>query len=53
MQRQANGETMAHCVYLELEGRVERSGADPARFWLAGAGPGDGDAAGGAPRRAT
>ncbi len=61
MQRQANGETMAHCVYLELEGRVERTGPDPARFWLAGTGPGTGpgvgpgagDAAEGAPRRAT
>ena len=53
MQRQANGETMAHCVFLELEGRLVRQGTDPARFWLTGAGPGAGDAAEGAPRRAT
>lgn len=35
MQRQANGETLAHCVVLELEGRVRRSGSSPARFYPA------------------
>jgi glyoxylase-like metal-dependent hydrolase (beta-lactamase superfamily II) len=33
MQRQANGETLAHCVLLELQGRVRREGAQPARFF--------------------
>jgi glyoxylase-like metal-dependent hydrolase (beta-lactamase superfamily II) len=34
MQRQANGETLAHCVLLELHDRVRRQGARPARFYL-------------------
>ncbi len=34
MQRQANGETLAHCVVLELRGRIRREGTDPARFFL-------------------
>ncbi len=34
MQRQANGETLAHCVVLELDGRVRRHGS-PARFFTA------------------
>jgi glyoxylase-like metal-dependent hydrolase (beta-lactamase superfamily II) len=34
MQRQANGETLAHCVLLELEGRVRRQGSEPALFSL-------------------
>ena len=34
MQRQANGETLAHCVLLELHDRVRRQGANPARFYL-------------------
>lgn len=34
MQRQANGETMAHCLLLELRGRVRREGTRPARFYL-------------------
>ncbi len=33
MQRQANGETLAHCVVLELEGRIRRVGSLPARFF--------------------
>jgi glyoxylase-like metal-dependent hydrolase (beta-lactamase superfamily II) len=33
MQRQANGETLAHCVVLELNGRVRRKGSLPARFF--------------------
>jgi hypothetical protein len=33
MQRQANGETLAHCVVLELEGRVRREGSRPACFY--------------------
>jgi glyoxylase-like metal-dependent hydrolase (beta-lactamase superfamily II) len=33
MQRQANGETLAHCVLLELQGRVHRQGKGPARFF--------------------
>ncbi len=37
MQRQANGETLAHCVVLELAGRMERQGDRPARFWATGA----------------
>lgn len=36
MQRQANGETLAHCVVLELEGRVHRRGSQPARFYPVG-----------------
>lgn len=36
MQRQANGETLAHCVLLELHDRVRREGREPARFYLAG-----------------
>ncbi len=34
MQRQANGETLAHCVLLELHGRMRRLGVSPARFYL-------------------
>ena len=34
MQRQANGETLAHCVLLELHGRVRREGDSPALFFL-------------------
>jgi hypothetical protein len=34
MQRQANGETLAHCVLLELDGRVQRQGTEPALFYL-------------------
>ena len=34
MQRQANGETLAHCVLLELDDRVRRQGTQPARFYL-------------------
>jgi hypothetical protein len=34
MQRQANGETLAHCVVLELNGRIRRKGTTPARFSL-------------------
>jgi glyoxylase-like metal-dependent hydrolase (beta-lactamase superfamily II) len=34
MQRQANGETLAHCVLLELHDRVRREGTNPARFYL-------------------
>jgi glyoxylase-like metal-dependent hydrolase (beta-lactamase superfamily II) len=33
MQRQANGETLAHCVVLELAGRMVREGDSPARYW--------------------
>lgn len=36
MQRQANGETLAHCVLLELHDRVRREGREPARFYLTG-----------------
>ncbi len=36
MQRQANGETLAHCVVLELEGRIRRTGSLPARFYPVG-----------------
>jgi glyoxylase-like metal-dependent hydrolase (beta-lactamase superfamily II) len=32
MQRQANGETLAHLVLLELQGRVRRQGRDPAHY---------------------
>jgi glyoxylase-like metal-dependent hydrolase (beta-lactamase superfamily II) len=35
MQRQANGETLAHCVVLELDGRISRKGSLPARFYTA------------------
>ena len=34
MQRQANGETLAHCVLLELHDRVRREGTEPSRFFL-------------------
>ncbi len=34
MQRQANGETLAHCVLLELHGRVTRLGDTPALFFI-------------------
>ena len=34
MQRQANGETLAHCVLLELHGRIRREGATPALFYV-------------------
>ena len=34
MQRQANGETLAHCVLLELHGRVRRMGDSPALFFM-------------------
>jgi hypothetical protein len=37
MQRQANGETVAHCILLELEDRIRRQGTAPARFFLASA----------------
>jgi glyoxylase-like metal-dependent hydrolase (beta-lactamase superfamily II) len=35
MQRQANGETLAHCVLLEFHDRVRRVGRQPARFSVA------------------
>jgi glyoxylase-like metal-dependent hydrolase (beta-lactamase superfamily II) len=35
MQRQANGETMAHCILLELHDRIRREGSEPARFFVA------------------
>jgi glyoxylase-like metal-dependent hydrolase (beta-lactamase superfamily II) len=35
MQRQANGETVAHCLLLELRGRVLRRGTQPARYFRA------------------
>ncbi len=35
MQRQANGETLAHCVLLELHDRIRREGKEPARFFMA------------------
>ena len=34
MQRAANGETLAHLVVLELQERVRREGAQPARWYL-------------------
>ncbi len=34
MQRQANGETLAHCVLLELDGRIVRQGTGPFRFFV-------------------
>ena len=37
MQRQANGETVAHCILLELEDRIRRKGTQPARFFVASA----------------
>jgi glyoxylase-like metal-dependent hydrolase (beta-lactamase superfamily II) len=33
MQRQANGETLAHCALLELHDRLRREGKQPARFY--------------------
>jgi glyoxylase-like metal-dependent hydrolase (beta-lactamase superfamily II) len=36
MQRQANGETLAHCVLLELQDRVRRQGQEPVRFFIDG-----------------
>jgi glyoxylase-like metal-dependent hydrolase (beta-lactamase superfamily II) len=33
MQRSANGETLAHCVLLELQGRIRREGSAPVRFY--------------------
>ena len=36
MQRQANGETLAHCVLLELHDRIRREGNQPARFFAVG-----------------
>jgi hypothetical protein len=33
MQRSANGETLAHCVLLELHDRVQRQGSEPVRFF--------------------
>ncbi len=36
MQRQANGETLAHLVLLELQDRVRREGAAPIRYYCAG-----------------
>ena len=34
MQCQSNGETMAHCLLLELHGRVQRVGSTPSQFFL-------------------
>ena len=34
MQRSANGETLAHCVLLELHDRIRREGHNPARFYV-------------------
>jgi glyoxylase-like metal-dependent hydrolase (beta-lactamase superfamily II) len=34
MQRQANGETLAHLVLLEVQDRVRREGSEPARFFV-------------------
>src|SRR5580692_1438771 len=34
MQRSANGETLAHCVLLELHERIRREGKEPARFYV-------------------
>lgn len=34
MQRAANGETLAHLLVLELQGRVRREGSAPIRFFL-------------------
>ena len=33
MQRQANGETLAHCALLELHDRIRREGSEPALFF--------------------
>jgi glyoxylase-like metal-dependent hydrolase (beta-lactamase superfamily II) len=41
MQRQANGETLAHCVLLELQQRVRREGSEPARFFVTRPEPAD------------
>ena len=35
MQRQANGETLAHCILLELHDRIRRIGTEPALFFAA------------------
>jgi hypothetical protein len=35
MQRQANGETLAHCILLELHDRIRREGKGPALFFMA------------------
>ena len=35
MQRQANGETMAHLILLEVQDRVVRKGDQPAQFFVA------------------
>ncbi len=42
MQRQANGETLAHCVVLELAGRVERVAGPPSRFQITSPAPDSG-----------
>ena len=34
MQRSANGETLAHCILLELHDRIRREGHNPARFYV-------------------
>ncbi len=34
MQRQANGETLAHCILLGLHGRIRREGTEPARYFV-------------------
>ncbi len=34
MQRQANGETVAHCILLELDDRICRRGTEPARYFV-------------------
>jgi glyoxylase-like metal-dependent hydrolase (beta-lactamase superfamily II) len=34
MQRQANGETVAHCILLELSDRIQRKGTEPARYFV-------------------
>ncbi len=34
MQRSANGETLAHCILLELHHRIRRKGHNPARFYV-------------------
>lgn len=33
MQRQANGETVAHCILLELHDRIRSVGAEPIRYY--------------------
>jgi glyoxylase-like metal-dependent hydrolase (beta-lactamase superfamily II) len=35
MQRQANGETVAHCILLELQDRIRGEGAQPIRYYPA------------------